>query len=173
MKWLPVLQIFHRWVADYRHLCVLTLPDKIRHREVAKVEISISLVLSDGIGVGRYRFQDAWRDNNTPFVVEEYGMLSVAVVRPRDMADRVEWPGYIGDVPPAANCPCAPSMLVTHSPNFSITSPPAPGKCLPLVFGVTLVPAGKVFGWVTLRQEPLSMAALMRVSCRKELMPST
>ena len=89
MEWLPVLQILCRWAAGYRRLGVLTLPDKIRHREIAKIEISISLVFSDGVNVSHYSFHNARQDNDAAFVVEQYIMFPVAVVWPSDLTDRV------------------------------------------------------------------------------------
>ena len=87
MKWLPVLQIFHRWVADYRHLRVLTLPDKIRHREITEVEISVSLILSNRVDVCHYGLQDARWNDDASFIVEEYIVLSIAVVWSCELAD--------------------------------------------------------------------------------------
>ena len=103
MDWLPVLQILCRWAAGYRRLGVLTLPDKIRHREIAKIEISISLVLSDGVNVGHYGFYNAWWHDDAALIVEQYVMFSIAVVWPSDLTDLVKRPCHIGNVPSATN----------------------------------------------------------------------
>ena len=61
-------------------LAVLTLPAEIRHGEITKVEVAISLILCDRVAELLHDgLDDAWRDNNTPFVVEEHVHLASSV----------------------------------------------------------------------------------------------
>ena len=55
--------------------------------------------------------------------------------------------------------PHLPRMLVVARPNRSIVSPHAPEKCLPVVFGSTVIDPGIEFGGVTCATDPLSSAA--------------
>ena len=70
-------------------LAVLTLPAKIRHGEITKVKIDISLIFCDMVaGLLHDGLDDAWRDHNTPFVVEEHVHLASSVRRPSHLTDR-------------------------------------------------------------------------------------
>ena len=65
-----VLQICHCQNTENRALAVLTLPDKIRHSAVAKIEIAISMILSDGATLLHNGFNNAWWYNRTSLIVE-------------------------------------------------------------------------------------------------------
>jgi hypothetical protein len=96
--------------------------------------------------------------------VEEHVLISWPAVWPDYLPG-----GYSGrltsaKLQPPPTCPISPASVVNHFANFSVTSPSAPEKCLPPLFGDTLTPKGNVLGHVTLRQTPLSIAAQVRVS---------
>ena len=141
-----VLQIPHGLGPGARILAGLTRPDKIRHGEIAEVEIAVPVVLSDGLNVLHHGLYDAGRDDDAPSVVEQHICITIAIVSSCDLTHRMQGPCDICNVPPARDL-AVDTFNVGHTPpDFSITSPPAPEKCVPDVFGVTFVPAGNVFG---------------------------
>ena len=92
-----------------RRLGILILPDKIRHREVTEVEVTVTVILGNDIDVLHKRIQHARRDNNATFVVEEDVVRPIAIVWACDLAHRVQRPiacsakqsSCMGDVLPA------------------------------------------------------------------------
>ena len=69
-------------------LAVPTLPAKIRHGEITTVQIAISLIFRDRAAELLHDgLDDAWRDNNTPLVVEAHVHL----------ANPVNWSNHLTD----------------------------------------------------------------------------
>ena len=71
-----VLQICHcvgqlNRITIFLPLADLTLPDKIRHGEVAQIEITISMIFCNGLSdLFHDGLEDTWRYDNTPLGVE-------------------------------------------------------------------------------------------------------
>ena len=83
---MPVLQICLHQVPVSRCLGILILPDKIRHREVTEIEVTIAVVFGNDTDVIHESIQHAGRDNNTTLVVEADVMGPITIVRARDLA---------------------------------------------------------------------------------------
>ena len=66
-----VLQIFHCQKTGNRFLAVLTLPGKNRHSVIAKIEIAISMILSDAATLLHNGFNNAWWYNHSSLIVEQ------------------------------------------------------------------------------------------------------
>ena len=116
MTLLAVLQISHCLGPGARSLAVLTRPDKIRHRKVTEIQITVSVVLSDWVNVFHHCLYETWRYNHAPPIIEEDVVVTFALVWPSNLTHRMQGPCDVGNVPSAP-------YLAVHTLNVSQAPP--------------------------------------------------
>ena len=90
-------------------LVVLTRPDKIRHSEIAEIEIAVSSVLSNGLAdLFHNGLKDSWRHNDASLVIEQHVHVAISVGRPSHLAHGMQWASHFGNVPSATNSAMSP-----------------------------------------------------------------
>ncbi len=105
-----VLQIYHHYDSARRFLVVLTLPDKSRHRKVTKIEIAISMIFGNwSADLLHDSFNNTWRHNHAPLVVEHNVLVPIAAVWTSDMADGVGLARDVRHIPSTSNLTMLPS----------------------------------------------------------------